>query len=805
MAQPKDPMLRIVMLGDRGHHRPADLAGRIVPVLATKGIDIQYTEDISILDPVRLKDFDGLLIFANIDEIKPEHEKALLDFVAGGKGLIPLHCASFCFRNSNAYVELVGAQFRSHGTGEFETTIVANEHPIMKDFGGFRSWDETYVHARHNERDRVVLEERREKRGNVREPWTWVRTHGNGRVFYTAWGHDHRTWTNPGFHNLIERGIRWACGRDPSQAGPFQDGNRFPVPAMTALPHDLKAFTYTEVGAKIPNYTPSERWGVQGAPHTQMQDPLPPEESIRHYITPQDFAMSLWVSEPQLQGKPIAMNWDERGRLWVCETVDYPNELQPPGGGRDRIRIAEDTDADGKADRFHVFAQGLSIPTSILCYRGGAVVQDGVKTIYLKDVDGDDVADLRQELITGWAMNDTHGGVSNFQYGLDNWIWAMQGYNDSHPDINGQRQQGFRQGFWRFRLEAAASDNTAPAQWLSQFPPAGQNLDQHTVRVKELEFVRATNNNTWGLGISEEGLIFGSTANRNPSNFMPIANRYYERVKGWSPRTLETIADTHLFEPIGKIRQVDHHGGYTAGAGHALYTARAYPKAWWNRVAFVCGPTGHLVGTFVLDRDGSGYKSTSPFNLIASNDEWSSPIMAEVGPDGQVWVIDWYNYIVQHNPTPQGFSNGKGNAYESDLRDKKHGRIYRVEYRGGSAASDTRSFGLPGHLRTGLSKASDADLIATLRHSNMLWRRIAQRLLVERHRDLGSLSAESVQALLALVQDSSTDGVGLNAGAIHALWTLHGMSAIDPQREEVWKRFESAMMHASPGVPWPLA
>ncbi len=142
-----------------------------------------------------------------------------------------------------------------------------------------------------------------------------------------------------------------------------------------------------------------------------------------------------------------------------------------------------------------------------------------------------------------------------------------------------------------------------------------------------------------------------------------------------------TSPTTYLFDPITEnVRQVDQHGGYTAGAGHALYTARNYPQQYWNRTAFVNGPTGHLVGTFVLRADGSDFKSTSPFNLVASDDEWTAPIMAEVGPDGNVWMIDWYNYIVQHNPTPQGFETGKGNAYETDLRDKKYGRVYRVVY-----------------------------------------------------------------------------------------------------------------------------
>jgi type 1 glutamine amidotransferase len=137
--------------------------------------------------------------------------------VEGGKGFVPVHCASYCFLNSPKYTELVGAQFRSHGTGTFKTDVVKPDHEIMKGYQGFTSWDETYVHTKHNEKDRTVLEVRTD--GDLKEPWTWVRTQGKGRVFYTAWGHDQRTWGNEGFHNLLERGLRWTVGQDPSSVG----------------------------------------------------------------------------------------------------------------------------------------------------------------------------------------------------------------------------------------------------------------------------------------------------------------------------------------------------------------------------------------------------------------------------------------------------------------------------------------------------------------------------------------------------------------------------------------------------------
>src|SRR5204862_7555444 len=181
---------------------------RSLCVLSTNPAQVAYLNTDTLVKNV------FLVIVANTTRMYPEQEQALIYYVAAVKSFIPLHCASYCFLNSPKYIDLVGAQFKSHQTGTFRTILSENEHPIMQGFGGFESWDETYVHTKHNEKDRTVLEYRQE--GDKREPWTWVRTHGKGRVFYTAWGHDERTWGNPGFQNLVERGIRWACGQDVS-------------------------------------------------------------------------------------------------------------------------------------------------------------------------------------------------------------------------------------------------------------------------------------------------------------------------------------------------------------------------------------------------------------------------------------------------------------------------------------------------------------------------------------------------------------------------------------------------------------
>ncbi len=738
-GQSPSPAIKVLFLGDQGHHRPADRAAQITPVLAGRGIDVTYTEKLGDLNPATLARYDALLIYANSTVISPEQEKALLEYVNKGGGFVPIHCASYCFLNSPKYIALVGAQFQRHGTGEFDTKIVDASHPIMKGFIPFRTWDETYVHTKHNDKDRHILQTRAEAKSD--EPWTWVRTEGKGRVFYTAYGHDTRTWQNPSFHDLIERGIRWASAR-----GEVYD-SRGRVAA------GLPPFTYDESPAEIPNYLPGRQWGTQGEAIHKMQKPLAPAESIKHLVVPPGFEPRLFAAEPEIY-KPLCMAWDHRGRLWIAESTDYPNTKRRDGQGRDRISILEDTDGDGKADSFKVFAEGLNIPTSLVCHDGGVIILQAPDTLFLKDTDGDGKADLRKVLFTGWGIGDTHAGPSNLRWGLDNWIWGIVGYSAFRGTVGGEAH-AFGQGLYRFKPDGS-----------------------------KLEFVRSTSNNSWGVGFSEEGLVFGSTANGCPSVYMPIPNRYYEAVRGRAPLRLESIAASNRFYPVTeKVRQVDYHGGFTAAAGHALYTARTYPRHYWNQTAFVAEPTGHLLATFTLARRGSDFGDYYGWNLVASDDEWTAPISAEVGPDGHVWVIDWYNYIVQHNPTPHGFKTGHGNAYETPLRDKTHGRIYRIVY---NEARPSRPPVLD--LRDGQG------LVAALRHDNQLWRLHAQRLLIERGK------VDVVPDLVELARDQSVDAIGLNTGVIHALWTLEGLGALADFSSPAAQAATAALKHPSAGV-----
>ena len=126
-----EPPIKVLFLGDSGHHQPAERFAQLEPVLESRGVELVYTDKVSDLDPKVLSAYDALVVYANIDTLPPAGEAAILAFVRNGKGLVPLHCASFCFRNSPAWIDLVGAQFQKHGTGEFRTVNVAPDHPVI--------------------------------------------------------------------------------------------------------------------------------------------------------------------------------------------------------------------------------------------------------------------------------------------------------------------------------------------------------------------------------------------------------------------------------------------------------------------------------------------------------------------------------------------------------------------------------------------------------------------------------------------------------------------------------------------------
>ncbi|MEO8453279.1 MAG: PVC-type heme-binding CxxCH protein, partial [Gemmatimonadota bacterium] len=490
-----------------------------------------------------------------------------------------------------------------------------------------------------------------------------------------------------------------------------------------------------------------------------VPDVLPARESMKHIQVPGDFEIQLFASEPEI-GRPIAMAWDERGRLWIAEAHDYPHQLmldipgtdgKPTGEGNDRIVICEDTNGDGRADKFTVFADKLNMATSLVFANGGIIVSALQQFVFLKDTNGDDKADVRTPLFyMNWSAYDTHAMSNNLSRGFDNWLYGAVG-NGGFGGVVGGVYTAFGTGVYRFRPDGSAMQN-----------------------------VGSFTNNTWGIGFNSAGDLFGSTANNQPSFYVgipayaapalgaptgpvPVAPNSPPGRGGrggaqgfMSAKPLAPGLRIHPNTP--NVRQADVQAGYTAAANHRFMESDALPERLRGN-ALVAEPSAKLISIMRITPSGSGYAAEDGLNFLASTDEWMSPVYADVGPDGAIWVADFQNFIVQHNPTPQNFPSTAtfGLAHTSPLRTNQYGRIYRVVWKDG-AATPIKS----------LAGASTAAIVAALDSGNLFWRQTAQRLIVDGRK------MDAVPALKTMVKDKAG-----RPGAIHALWALQGLGALD--------------------------
>jgi putative membrane-bound dehydrogenase-like protein len=712
--EPSGP-IRVLFVGHEASHHPSGVyAPMLMEALGRDAIWFDYvtTPEAAFGDKEFLANYDAVLLYANHEKIDPAHWGNLKSFIEEGRGFIPVHCASWCFQNIPEFDQVVGGRFAHHKTAVFRPKTIAPDHAAIQDVPGFEAWDETYVHKNHNPQDRTVLQVREvAKDDNITEPepWTWIRTQGKGRVFYTASGHDERVWSLPEFHQLLKRGILWSVGD-----------------ARRATYESFLTQRENEKRVKDPNVANYEK---RPEPLT-FQNPFSAKGSMERTQVPADLKLELFASDPDI-GKPIAMAWDERGRCWLAETSDYPHEVVENGVGGDRIRICEDTDGDGKADKFTVFAEGLNIPTGLVFSNGGLIVSQPPRFLFLKDTNGDDVADVKEEIMTGWGIGDTHAQASNLHYGYDNWLHGSVGYSGFAGEVGGKPHE-FKMGTYRFKPDGSA-----------------------------LEFLHQFTNNTWAQSQNEAGDNFGGTANGAPIFFGGIPQTIVpEGLRVQTAKKINRVDLAHAITP--NYRQVDVMGGYTSAAGSAFIYSDNLPER-LQGMAMVTEPTMKIVSLMDVRPEGAGYTAHDAMNLLASTDEWTSPVYAEVGPDGAVWIADWQNFIIQHNPTPNvdrgGYDakTGVGGAHENPLRDHSRGRIYRVVW---DKATEPKVKSLAG--------ADTAALVATLGSSTQHWRLTAQRLLVEGNK------ADATPELVKLV--TANDG---HIAAIHALWTLHGLGKLD--------------------------
>lgn len=429
--------------------------------------------------------------------------------------------------------------------------------------------------------------------------------------------------------------------------------------------------------------------------------PTEPEKARSEIRVPDGFEVTLFASEPQIR-KPIAMAFDERGRMIVAEAAEYP--LGPPKGQppNDSVKILEDTNGDGRADKVTVFADGLNIPDGVAAYNGGVIIAEAPNLWLMRDTDGDGKADEKKAVLTNFGRQDTHHMVHGLVWGPEGKLMMSQGCS-TNSRITADGKEWFLDHGDFFRC------------W-----PDGSGF--------EIPFRSFTN--SWGYDWDDYGNWFGND-NEGPRLIHLVEEGDYglaltDRRAG-KPGTLPGLATDGT-----------HNHGYVVQAGLTIYSGDAFPKEYRGNV-FEGAPNYHSILRDSLEPSGATFFATEEDDLTKTDDLWHRPIALTVGPDGAIYMIDWYNEILAHVEHP----------LDSPRRDKTRGRIYRIAWKGA-----------PKFHPPDLMKASASELVANLRSENRWIRRTSQRLLATK-------GEEAFRLVLPLLDEKESPRT-----RCHALWTI---------------------------------
>jgi len=458
---------------------------------------------------------------------------------------------------------------------------------------------------------------------------------------------------------------------------------------------------------------------------------------------------------------PVALQFDEDGRIIVVEMPGYPLDTRPTG----RIRLLEDRDGDGKPERSTVFADGLVLPTGVMRFKRGVLVTAAPDVWYLEDADGDGKAERCLKVLTGFAFSNPQHTVNSPVFGLDNWIYlAHEGPAEAviYPELFGDPGQAIR------------------------FPgnPDAQAVEvgRHTVRFRpdSFEIEARSGSSQFGHAFDEWGRYF-TLDNSNHLRHEVIAARYLKRNPDLPVgNAMQNISDHGSNAKVFAITKrprfelLTEPGKFTSACSPTLELGGAFPAS-LGRTSFVAEPAQNLVHRDVWADVGSTFtarRAQEGMEFLASTDSWFRPVNMTVGPDGALYVVDYYRQMIEH---PE-WASTHVHKHEKDMyAGQDRGRIWRITPANGPLAGPKRP--TPPHM----GSASDEELVAALAHENAWWRRTAQRLLVERGR------VEAVPRLKRLFAESPKA-----LGRLHALWTLEGLG-----------RLEDSLVLAALGDPEP--
>lgn len=630
--------------------------------------------------------------------------------VQKGGGVVLVHDAI----TASGWVK--GQPVRWAGTVPLFFTPPGREHPVTRGVSNFDVVDEM-IHGLEVGPGATVLAttwspNRKHMKGTDPQPYVygvspvvWTEERGKGRIVYFVPGKNAETFKHPAIRTMLRRSLAWAAGKAEVDQG--------------STPEDLAMLTYPPGG------------------------PLSPAKAMESLKMHPDFNAELVAAEP-LISKPLNIDWDHKGRLWVVESVEYPEgkrgggpesmhtlwqretNLGKPAAvdrpGRDTVSWLEDKDGDGVMDTKHVFADDLDLATSFCFYKDGVIVAQPPHILFLRDSDGDGKADKRETLYTGLGTFDTHAVLNNLRWGLDGWVYATQGYSSSPKVTSGDGKTDFG----------------GLGSGIVRFKPDGSKI----------EMVSAKGGNCWGVDITADGeMFFTQPTSGDLVMHVPVSDRLMAEgglgnEPSWQVMVhLRPVKPLMSWEEIVENQPNDVIGSFTAACGAAVYEGGAWPDE-WRMGYFTCEPTVHIVHHEALSAEGATYKAAMVRDeeFSATRDFWSRPIDTRIGPDGQLYVIDFYNQAILHND-PRGPIHLWNHQAARPDRDHFFGRIQRYSHKQSKALPKADLSTLDGQ-------------VAALSHPNREVRFRAQRLIEE-----GDVKAAAVKL-------AGAAGVA----RIHALW-----------------------------------
>ncbi len=481
----------------------------------------------------------------------------------------------------------------------------------------------------------------------------------------------------------------------------------------------------------------TERWRTPKKPESEYTDGFDPAEAARQMQVPDGFHVDVIASEPNLV-QPIAMTFDDRGRLWVIEGRTYPERARE-GEGKDRVLILEDSDANGSFESQKVFLDGINLASGIAIGFGGVWLGAAPNFYFVPDANGDDVPDAEPVvLLDGWGYQDTHETLNSFIWGPDGWLYGCHGvFTHSHvgkPGTPDNERQPINAGIWRY----------------------------HPTR-HQFEVFAHGSSNPWGLDFNEQGDWFIEACVIPHLFHISQGGRYFRQAGNHlNPYTYDdivTIAD-HLH--YGDGRFASSSGGMVnrdlvaknaastseVGGGHAhcgltIYQADEFPPQYRGDL-LMHNLHGHRIVRDHVEQDGSGYIGRHRPDFALSHDHRQIGVSLIQGPDGAIYTSDWHDPQTCHNRNPE-------------IWDRTDGRVFRIRY------GDIKPY------QFDLAKQSDEELIQLLTHRNAFFARKARRLLQERSANQTLKKAGAVKdSLVALLLNSNQS----QANRLSALWAL---------------------------------